>query len=106
MAQKKLGQADEKVQKENNKHMHHIRAEILKPDGKKRNGKGFSKGEVGKAGLNTVDARRIGLPVDPRRKTIHDENVECIRSYADKEKAKVKSKPKAIRLEGKEKAKS
>ncbi len=86
--------------------MHHIHAKILKPDGEQRSGKGFSKGEVQKAGLNPVDARRFGLPVDPRRKTVHDDNVATIKLHAEKEKAKTKPNPKPGSPEKKEKAKS
>ena len=80
--------------------MHHIKPKIIKPNGKQRNGKGFSLHEIEKAGLNTADARKIGLPVDLRRKTTHEENVEAVKAYA--KMAKVKTKPK---LKAKPKAK-
>ena len=86
--------------------MHHVKAQILKPDGKQRSGKGFSKSEVKKAGLDAVCARKMGLPVDPRRRTVHDENVEAVKAYAEKEKAKPKPKPKPVQSVKKEKAKS
>jgi len=86
--------------------MHHIHAKILKPDGKQRSGKGFSKGEVKKAGLSPVDARKLGLPVDLRRRTVHDDNVATVKAHAEKEKAKAKPKPKPVQAEKKEKAKS
>ena len=88
--------------------MHHVKAQILKPDGKKRIGKGFSKSEVKKAGLDSVSARRMGLPVDPRRRTVHDENVEAIKAHVEKEKAKPKPKPKPkpVQSTKKEKPKS
>ena len=72
--------------------MHHIKPKIIKTNGKQRNGKGFSLHEIEKAGLKTAQARRIGLPVDLRRKTAHEENVATVKAYA--EKAKVKTKPK------------
>jgi ribosomal protein L13E len=74
--------------------MHHIKPKIFKPDGKQRSGRGFSRDEIGKAGLNAAEAARIGLPVDFRRKTAHDENVEAVKAYAEKAKAKPKPKPK------------
>ena len=88
--------------------MHHIKPQILKQDGKQRSGRGFTKGEVSKAGLTTADARKIGLPVDLRRETVHDENVAAVKAYAAKEKAKPKpkAKPKSERVRKKEKAKS
>jgi large subunit ribosomal protein L13e len=73
--------------------MHHIKPKILKQDGKQRSGKGFSSGELKKAGLDKTEARKIGLPVDQRRATAHDENVEVIKAYAEKKKAEAKPKP-------------
>lgn len=87
--------------------MHHIIAQIRKPAHRgQRNGKGFSKGEIKKLGLNPVDARKMGLPVDSRRRTVHDENVETAKAHAEKEKAKVPSKPKKVQSPKKEKSKS
>ncbi len=74
--------------------MHHIKPKILKPDGKQRSGRGFSIEELKKAGLNRAEAKKLEIPVDERRKTAHDQNVEVIKAYAEKEKAKTKLKPK------------
>jgi ribosomal protein L13E len=74
--------------------MHHIKPKILKPNGKQCNGRGFSPEELKKAGLNKAEASRLGLPVDLRRKTAHDENVEAIKAYVEKKKAETKPKPK------------
>jgi ribosomal protein L13E len=74
--------------------MHHIKPRILKPDEKQRMGKGFSREEVKKAGLNLQEARRIELPIDFRRRTAHDGNVEAVKAYAAQEKTKRKPKPK------------
>jgi ribosomal protein L13E len=62
--------------------MHHIKPQIFKPNGKKRMGRGFSPDELKKAGLNLQEARRIELPIDFRRRTAHDENVEAVKAYA------------------------
>ena len=70
--------------------MHHIKPQILKPNGKQRKGRGFSPEELKKAGLNLQEARRIELPIDFRRRTAHDENVEAVKTYAAHEKAKQK----------------
>jgi large subunit ribosomal protein L13e len=83
--------------------MHHVKPEVVKPEGK-RNGKGFSLEELKKAGLNPAKAKRLELPVDKRRKTAHDQNVEAIKAYAKKKKAVAKPKPKP-KLEPKKKAK-
>ena len=71
--------------------MHHIKPIILKPNGKKRSGKGFSPTELKKAGTNPTEARKIGLPTDIKRKTAHDENVETIKAYVAKEKSRSKT---------------
>jgi large subunit ribosomal protein L13e len=86
--------------------MHHIKPKILKPNGKQRNGRGFSPEELKKAGLNKTEAARIGIPTDPRRKTAHDENVEAIKAYAEKKKAEAKPKKPKLSPETKRKPKS
>ncbi|MEM2099201.1 MAG: ribosomal protein L13e [Candidatus Bathyarchaeia archaeon] len=74
--------------------MHHIKPKIFKPCGKQRSGRGFSRDEIGKAGLNVAEAARLGLPVDFRRKTTHEENVEAVKAYVEKAKAEAKLRPK------------
>jgi len=74
--------------------MHHIKPKILKPDGKQRSGRGFSREELKKAGLTEAEAKKLEIPVDKRRQTAHDQNVEAIKAYAEKKKAKTKPKPK------------
>lgn len=70
--------------------MHHIKPKILKPDERKRFGRGFSREEIKKAEVNLAVARSIELPIDLRRRTAHDENIEAIKVYAAKEKSKRK----------------
>jgi ribosomal protein L13E len=91
--------------------MHHIKPKILKPDEKQRLGKGFSREELKKAGVNIAVARSIELPIDMRRRTVHDENVEAIKTYAAEEKNKRKTAEKPVaqekpRKQAKEKSKS
>jgi large subunit ribosomal protein L13e len=74
--------------------MHHIKPKIVKPDGKQRSGRGFSREELKKAGLNKAEAKKLEIPVDRRRKTAHDQNVEAIKAYVEKKKAETKPKPK------------
>ena len=74
--------------------MHHTKPKIFKPNGKQRNGRGFSPEELKKAGLNKVEAKRLGIPADPRRKTAYDENVEALKACAKEKKTEVKPKPK------------
>jgi ribosomal protein L13E len=81
--------------------MHHIKSVITKQDGKQRRGKGFSCEELEKSGLTLADAKRLEIPVDKRRSTAHDWNVEVLKAYVKKEKAK--AKPKKPQLEKKAK---
>ena len=74
--------------------MQHVKPQILKPDERQRLGRGFSREELKKAGVNLQEARLIELPIDMRRRTAHDGNVEAVKAYAATEKAKRKPKPK------------
>jgi len=77
--------------------MHHIKATITKQNGKQKVGKGFSLNELKAAGVSKQLARQIGLPIDVKRKSSHDENVTTIKAHA--EKAKAQAKPKAAKKE-------
>ncbi|MFP3985718.1 MAG: ribosomal protein L13e [Candidatus Bathyarchaeia archaeon] len=52
------------------------RIRVFKNRGEKRAARGFSKGELKKAGMSSKQALHLGLPTDVRRRTIHEENVE------------------------------
>ncbi len=52
---------------------------LVKKGGTLRKGKGFSLGELEQAGVTPEQARRLGIPVDRRRKSVHGENVEALR---------------------------
>ena len=67
--------------------MHHIKAVITKHNKKQSTGKGFSPTELKNAGVNKQQARKIGLPVDVKRKSAHEENVACIKAHVEKAKA-------------------
>jgi large subunit ribosomal protein L13e len=47
-----------------------------------REGYGFSIAELKEAELTVTEARKIGLPVDQRRKSVHPENVEIVKEWA------------------------
>jgi len=65
---------------------------VFKKGGKQRFGKGFSPGELKKAGLSLKDALRLGLPVDSKRKTAHEENIEAVKAFLQEKKAERKPK--------------
>jgi len=88
--------------------MHHVKAVITKHNKKQSTGKGFSPTELKNAGVNMMQARKIGLPVDVKRKSAHDENVACIKEHVEKAKeeaAAAAAKIEASKAESKEKPK-
>ena len=58
-----------------------IKSIVFKKDGKKRYGKGFSREELKKANLGLREALKLSIPVDSRRKTVHEENVSTIKDF-------------------------
>ena len=68
------------------------RPKVLRSDGKETDGKGFSREELKKAGLSLTEAVKFHIPVDPRRKTAHEVNVETLKPVIEEKKAAVKSK--------------
>jgi len=46
-----------------------------------RTGRGFSRGELRKLNLSVREALKLGIPVDVRRSTAHDENIEILKSF-------------------------
>ncbi len=57
---------------------------VTSPSGKKRAGKGFSRGELEEVGLTFRDALKLGIPIDKKRRSKHEENVKLLKSYLDK----------------------
>ena len=72
--------------------MQRIKATVTKRNGRKSTSRGFSLTELQKAGLTRQDAKKMSIPIDVKRKSAHDENVETLKVHA--EKAKPKAKPK------------
>lgn len=58
-------------------------APIVRRGSKVRTGRGFSLGELTEAGLNVGEARHLGVPVDTRRRTTHQENVESLKAWEE-----------------------
>jgi len=71
--------------------MHHIKPQIIKPNGNIRPGKGFSPDEISKAGLNAGEARKLCIPIDYKRKSCHEENIANLKSHIVNMPAKAKS---------------
>jgi ribosomal protein L13E len=46
---------------------------------KKRRARGFSREELGKLGISIHQALKLKLPIDLRRRTIHEENLELLK---------------------------
>ncbi len=85
--------------------MRQIKVVITKHNKKQNIGKGFSPTELEKAGVNKQQAKQIGLPVDIKRKSAHDQNITTIKECAEKAKAAAAAKPKPQKPETKTKPK-
>ena len=65
---------------------------VFKTREKKRHGKGFSREELKRAGTNMTEALKLRIPLDARRKTGHEENVETVKNFIAQKKAEQKPK--------------
>ncbi len=72
--------------------MHHIKPTVTAQTGKKRKGRGFSPDELKEAGLTAVEAKRLSMPIDWKRKTSHEENIESIKAHAENAQKPKKAK--------------
>jgi large subunit ribosomal protein L13e len=66
-------------------HIHQSKPQILKSNGKTKQGKGFSPDELKAAGVSKQQARNAGFAVDMRRKSSHDQNVDAIKAQLKKQ---------------------
>jgi large subunit ribosomal protein L13e len=73
-----------------------VRPKVFKNDGKQRPGRGFSREELKKAGSSLKQALKLAIPVDAKRKTVHEENTEALKALLQQKKSASKpKKPKA-----------
>jgi large subunit ribosomal protein L13e len=74
-----------------------IKAKVPKHPDRQRLGRGFSRDELKKAGTSLAEALKLGIPIDPRRKTMHEDNVAVVETFLKDRKAasKPKKKPKS-----------
>jgi large subunit ribosomal protein L13e len=68
------------------------RPKVSEKRGRRSLGKGYSPGELKKAGLSMSEAVKLHVAVDPRRKTAHEENVEAVKTFLKERKAAAKTK--------------
>jgi len=54
---------------------------IRKKNGRTREGKGFSRGELKEAGTDFKQALRLKIPIDLRRETKHEDNVKILKQH-------------------------
>ena len=74
---------------------------IVEAGDRVREGKGFSLGELKAVELTAGNAKKMGIPVDTKRKTSHEENIEMLKEFLEEakdldikvEKPKFENKP-------------
>jgi len=70
---------------------------IVKRKRKVSRGRGFSRGELKEVGLNCTESLDMGIPVDVKRSSKHQENIDALQTYLKT------IKPKTTKTEIKEK---
>ncbi|HID91085.1 TPA: 50S ribosomal protein L13e [Candidatus Bathyarchaeota archaeon] len=59
-----------------------IRPVVRRPGKReRRQSRGFSRGELMGAGLTFREAIRLEIPIDKRRRTVYEENVDTLKQY-------------------------
>ena len=74
--------------------MMETKAKVFRKGRRQRFGKGFSREELKKAGLSLTEALRLRVPVDSRRRSAYDENVEAVKAFLAGRVATVKAEAK------------
>ena len=73
-----------------------ITAVVFKKDGKPKQGRGFSEEELRKVALGFREALKLGITVDSKRRTKHEENVRALKEYMENlKKAETRKKREA-----------
>lgn len=67
-----------------NEIMNGKKAEVMSPRGKRMKGRGFSRDEIDNAGLTMQDVKRLHIPYDKRRKSLHSWNIERLQQNFQK----------------------
>lgn len=70
------------------------RPKVFKALERQREGKGFSRNELKRAGSNIQEALRFRISVDPKRKTAHEHNINELKTLLNNKRATWKPKPK------------
>ncbi|MBS7621510.1 ribosomal protein L13e [Candidatus Bathyarchaeota archaeon] len=81
--------------------MTEVKPLVFKNRGKQRLGKGFSLGELKEVKLSMKQALKLSIPVDSRRRTIHESNVKALKEFL----AKIVKPEKASKSTAEEKGK-
>lgn len=58
-----------------------VQSAVQKKGGRTKEGRGFSRGELKEAGVDLKHALKLGIPIDLRRKTKHEENVKTLKQH-------------------------
>ncbi len=73
-----------------------VQSTVRKKGGRTKRGRGFSRGELKEAGVDLKHALKLGIPIDPRRKTKHEENVKMLKRHL-RSLAKRKRLPRTVK---------
>jgi ribosomal protein L13E len=61
---------------------------VKRKRGNKRKARGFSREELGKVGISLKQALKLKLPIDLRRRSINEENVDFLKQLQKTKRAK------------------
>jgi predicted flap endonuclease-1-like 5' DNA nuclease len=70
---------------------------VVKRKNRESKGKGFSRSELKEVSLSTTEALKLSVPIDTRRSTKHEKNVQTLRLYIKTMKREPSFTKKAIK---------